>query len=68
MVEDLSVENVILREVTTEGYDKLLGELKKEKENRKNLKFEKDEEIKLLREENKLTREIVENLIEKMKK
>jgi integrase len=45
LIPHLSIETVQVHEVTTEGFDKLVNQLEKERESRENLQAEKDEEI-----------------------
>lgn len=50
VVEDLSIENVIVREITTKEYDKLLGELREEKKERENEAAKKHDQIRGMEE------------------
>lgn len=50
VVEDLSIENVIVREITTKEYDNILEELREEKKEREMESAKKDDQIKSMEE------------------
>ncbi len=68
VVDELSTKEVKVKEITTEGYDKILGELEKEREIRDKENKVKDKEMDQMRKKQKLMDEMLKKLMEKQLK
>jgi integrase len=65
LIPYLGIETVQVHEVTTEGFDKLVNELEKEREIRKKQKDEKDKKIAEMEERQKVTENMLKSMMKK---